>query len=107
MVLVLVLFAKPSITVLLAAVCRLALAPLVLASLARHINVVLVLVLLAEKRGIVLAPEISLGLASFLLAVPVEPRSAYERSDQQRQRSGDAQSAQSRNTVGAAEGADS
>jgi hypothetical protein len=108
MILVLVLFAKPSITVLLAAKCRLSLAPLVLAFLVHYINMVLVFVLLAEKRGIVLAAEYRLGLASFLLAGPlVEPRRAYERSDQQRHRPGSSQSVRSRSTVGADEGADS
>jgi hypothetical protein len=107
MILVLVLLAKKRDAVLAAAEIRLALAPLVLASLVHHIDMVLVLVLLAEKRGIVLAPKISTGLASFLLAVPVEPRSAYERSEQQRHRPEDSQSARPRNTVGADEGAGS
>jgi hypothetical protein len=44
----LVLDAKPRDAVLLAAVCRLDLTSLVLASLVRHVNMVLVLVFLAE-----------------------------------------------------------
>jgi hypothetical protein len=108
MVLVLVLLAKKRSAVLLAAVYRLGLASLVLASLVHHVNMVLVLVLLAENRGTVFAPEISRDLTSFLLTVLlVEPRSAYERSDQQRHRPGSSQRVRLRNTVGAGEGAGS
>jgi hypothetical protein len=107
MVLVLVLLAKKWDAILPAAECRPDLAPLVLASLAHHVSMVLVLVLLAETRGAVLAAEYSTDLASFLLAVSVEPRSAYERSDLQRQRPGSSQSAQSRNMIDAVKGAGS
>jgi hypothetical protein len=108
MVIVLVLLAKLLVTVHLAAEISRDLASLVLASFALHINMVLVLVLLTEKRdAVLLAAEISVDLASLLLAVSVEPRSAYERPDLQRQRPGSSQSARSRNTIDADEGAGS
>jgi hypothetical protein len=103
----LVLHAKPWDAIIPAAEYRLVLAPLVLASLVPYVNMVLVLVLLAEKRGTALAPEISVDLTSFLLAVSVEPRSAYERSDLQRQRPESSQSTRSRDTIDADEGAGS
>jgi hypothetical protein len=108
MVLVLVLLAEQRGAVLLAAESRLELASLMLASLALDIYMVLVLVHLAEKRHVVLlAAEMRMDLASFLLAPLVEPRSAYERSDLQRQPPGSSQGAQSRHMVGVDEGAGS